>query len=168
VTTTKHSFVRGETTKKNTLSSSFIVVAVVCIPCLFSETHALCDALYTTRIEMSISFGVAKQYFERAVEDARRDTHTTPVQHWQEGRLPYEMQVTPKEQRAALRAAYELMRETAATQDEHQQVSEARLVMREFRGPPDTNNPIAAFVVDGLNMLMRKRRIKKQMVRGRW
>lgn len=113
---------------------------------------------------MSIPFAIASQYFERATQEARRSMHTTPV--YQPGGRQHEVQVVPKEQRAALQAAYELMSESTKSQTEKQRVSEARVAMQEFRGPPPSNPMVAA--VDGMNMSGRIRRIKKQMVQRRW
>ncbi len=109
---------------------------------------------------MAIPFRVAKQYFETAARDARQKTISSPVN--QPGRRRYEMEICPKEQRAALQAAFELMKESATTKTEKEQVSEARIVMQGFRGAP-LDSPVAQ-VCDALHMSGRKRRIKRDMI----
>lgn len=123
-----------------------------------NEQSRLAPAIYAQ--SMTLPFRVAKECFEGAVQAARRNTFVSPVE--EPGRRRYEMQITPKKDRAALRAALELMQESATTAHERNQVSEARVVMQGFRGSP-SNHPIGA-IVDAINMNGRKRRIKREMI----
>jgi hypothetical protein len=110
----------------------------------------------------TISFARAKLHFENSVQAAH--TATRAVTIWpQNGQRKYEVQATPKEQLAALRAAVQLMSEAATTSDEQRQVLYAQREMESFRGIPHSN--ILAAAVDALHMKGRTKRIKNEMVK---
>ena len=107
---------------------------------------------------MPIQFDAATRQFETALRDARANTIPVPLGSAYGTR---EVVATPKEYRAALVAAVELMEEGATTADELSQASRARNAIGGFNGIPDTSFLTSA--VNAMNMKRRKNAIKKRM-----